>query len=156
MECPTAITVLLADNRFFGILPLMTCPTQIESVQWQENYICTCMFFLHRFTISLQKGEALYPPPDVAFRFDPRFFNRSIVRSVRYNGLLASEETSISHFPFQPGISFELFIRVEADKYSVSINGQHFIDFRHRLRPLEIFDTLYIENDVSISSIRFS
>ncbi|GBO22228.1 Galectin-4, partial [Araneus ventricosus] len=109
-----------------------------------------------KFTISLQKGEALYPPPDVAFRFDPRFFNRSIVRSVRYNGLLASEETSISHFPFQPGISFELFIRVEADKYSVSINGQHFIDFRHRLRPLEIFDTLYIENDVSISSIRFS
>ncbi|CAL1288567.1 unnamed protein product [Larinioides sclopetarius] len=110
----------------------------------------------HKFTINLQRGAAQYPPPDVAFHFDPRFFNRSVVRNTRRNGAWAAEETYISHFPFQPGISFELVIRVEADKFSVSINGRHFTDFRHRLRPLEMFDTLYIENDVSISSIRFS
>ncbi|KAF8781588.1 Galectin-4 like protein [Argiope bruennichi] len=109
-----------------------------------------------RFTINLQKGAAQYPPPDVAFHFDPRFFNRSVVRNTRSSGVWASEETYISHFPFQPGVSFDLVIRVEADRYSVSLNGQHFIDFGHRLRPLEIFDTLYIENDVSISAIRFS
>ncbi|XP_055932742.1 galectin-4-like [Argiope bruennichi] len=110
----------------------------------------------HKFTINLQKGAAQYPPPDVAFHFDPRFFNRSVVRNTRSSGVWASEETYISHFPFQPGVSFDLVIRVEADRYSVSLNGQHFTDFRHRLRPLEIFDTLYIENDVSISAIRFS
>ncbi|CAL1288565.1 unnamed protein product [Larinioides sclopetarius] len=110
----------------------------------------------NKFTINLQKGAAQYPPPDVAFHFDPRFYNRSVVRNTQCNGVWAAEETYISHFPFHPGVSFDLVIRVHADRYSVSINGQHFTDFRHRLRPLEKFDTLYIENDVSISSIRFS
>ncbi|CAL1288570.1 unnamed protein product [Larinioides sclopetarius] len=109
-----------------------------------------------KFTISLQTGDAQYPPPDLAFHLDSRFYNRSVVRNTRCNGVWAAEETAISRFPFQPGISFEMVVQVEEDKFSVSINGQRFIDFRHRLRPLEKFDTLYIDKDVSISSIRFS
>lgn len=109
----------------------------------------------HRFTINLQKGGRK-EAPDVAFHFDPRFFNRSVVRNSRSNGAWSSEETYISHFPFHPGVSFDLVIRVEVDRYSVTINGHHFTDFPHRLRPLEMFDTLYIESDVSISSINFS
>ncbi|GBN87579.1 Galectin-4 [Araneus ventricosus] len=110
----------------------------------------------NKFSINLQQGAAEYPPPDVAFHFDPRFFNRSVVRNSRTNGVWATEETHISHFPFHPGVSFDLVIRVEANRYAVSINGQHFTDFRHRLKPLKKFDTLYIYNDVTISSIRFS
>ncbi|KAF8768485.1 Galectin-4 like protein [Argiope bruennichi] len=110
----------------------------------------------HRFTINFQNGTAPYPPPDIAFHFDVRFFSRSVVRNSRCNNTWAAEENLVAHFPFQPSVNFDLIIRVEFEKFMVAVNGQHFVEFRHRLKPLDRFDTLYIENDVIVSSIRFA
>lgn len=49
-----------------------------------------------------------------------------------------------------------MIIKVESDRYMVALNGQHFLEFKHRLTPLSRFDTLYIENDIVVSSIRFA
>lgn len=113
-------------------------------------------FYICRFTINLQNGTAPYPPPDIAFHFDVRFFNFTVVRNTRCNNAWAAEETTITHFPFQPAVNFDMIIKVESDKYMVALNGQHFLEFRHRLTPLSRFDTLYIENDIVVSSIRFA
>ncbi|GIY38228.1 galectin-9 [Caerostris darwini] len=110
----------------------------------------------HRFTINFQNGTAPYPPPDISFHFDVRFFSRSIIRNSRVNNTWDREETLISHFPFQQAVNFDLIIRIENDRYMVALNGQHFVEFKHRMKPLDRFDTLYIENDIVVSSIRFS
>ncbi|XP_054713004.1 LOW QUALITY PROTEIN: galectin-4-like [Uloborus diversus] len=109
----------------------------------------------NRFTLNFQSGTSPYPPPDISFHFDARFYNRTVVRNSRTNNVYANEELAIPHFPFQQAVNFDMIIRVENDKYMVAINGQHFVEFRHRLFPLSRFDTLSIENDVIISSIRF-
>ncbi|GFT82006.1 galectin-4 [Nephila pilipes] len=110
----------------------------------------------HRFTVNFQNGTAPYPPPDIALHFDVRFFSHSIVRNSRTNNVWDREETIISHFPFQPAVNFDMIIRIENERYMVAINGQHFVEFRHRLHPMSRFDTLYIENDIIVSSIRFA
>lgn len=110
----------------------------------------------YKFTINLQSGTSTYPPPDIAFHFDVRFFNFTVVRNTRYNNAWAAEEVTVSHFPFQPAVNFDMIIKIESDRYMVAINGQHFMEFRHRLTPLSRFDTLYIENDIVVSSIRFA
>ncbi|GBN25553.1 Galectin-4 [Araneus ventricosus] len=109
-----------------------------------------------RFTINFQNGTAPYPPPDIAFHLDVRFFSRSVVRNSRTNNVWGGEENMISHFPFQPAVNFDMIIRVEFERFMVAVNGQHFVEFRHRLKPLDMFDTLDIENDIIVSSIRFA
>jgi len=110
----------------------------------------------YRFTINLQSGTAPYPPSDIAFHFDVRFYNFTVIRNTRTNNVWAKEEFQVSHFPFQPAVNFDMIIKIEGDRYMVALNGQHFLEFRHRLTPLSRFDTLYIENDVVVSSIRFA
>lgn len=119
-------------------------------------FYSTFFFPCNRFTINLQSGTAPYPPPDVAFHFDARFYNFTVVRNSRTNNVWGPEETAISHFPFQPAVNFDMIIKVEGDKFMVALNGQHYLEFRHRLTPLSRFDTLYIENDIIVSSIRFA
>ncbi|GBN08154.1 Galectin-4 [Araneus ventricosus] len=109
-----------------------------------------------RFTINFQNGTAPYPPPDIAFHLDVRFFSRSVVRNSRTNNVWGGEENMVSHFPFQPAVNFDMIIRVEFERFMVAVNGQHFVEFRHRLKPLDMFDTLDIENDIIVSSIRFA
>nr|XP_042896419.1 galectin-4 [Parasteatoda tepidariorum] len=110
----------------------------------------------NKFTINLQAGTSPYAPPDVAFHFDVRFFNQSIVRNTRTNNAWHDEETLSASFPFNSICHFDMIIRVTENKYMVAVNGQHFIEFRHRLWPLSRFDTLYIANDISVQSIRFA
>jgi hypothetical protein len=108
-----------------------------------------------RFSINIQSGTSPYPPPDIAFHFDVRFYNCTIVRNTFSNNQWHPEEKAISHFPFQPAVNFDMIIKVEHDRYMVALNGQHFLEFRHRLTPLSRFDTLSIEHDIVVSSIRF-
>ncbi|CAL1294161.1 unnamed protein product, partial [Larinioides sclopetarius] len=82
--------------------------------------------------------------------------SRNVVRNSRTNNVWGGEENMVSHFPFQPAVNFDIIIRVEFERFMVAVNGQHFVEFRHRLKPLDMFDTLYIENDVIVSSIRFA
>jgi hypothetical protein len=110
----------------------------------------------YRFTFNLQNGTAPYPPPDIAFHFDVRFYNFTVIRNSRTNNVWAKEEFQVSHFPFQPAVNFDMIIKIEGDRYMIALNGQHFMEFRHRLTPLSRFDTLYIENDIVVSSIRFA
>ncbi|KFM82080.1 Galectin-4, partial [Stegodyphus mimosarum] len=86
----------------------------------------------YRFSVNLQSGTSPYPPPDIAFHFDVRFYNHTIVRNSRTNNVWAAEEASIPFFPFQPAVNFDMIIRVETDTFMVALNGQHFIEFRQR------------------------
>ncbi|XP_071044563.1 galectin-8-like, partial [Parasteatoda tepidariorum] len=117
------------------------------------NIVCFLCFF--RFTINLQTGTDPNNPPDIAFHFDVRFFNRTIVRNTRTCNSWQHEEKQSPSFPFSSDCRFDMMIRVTKDQYMVAVNGQHFIEFKHRLWPLSRFDTLYIESDISVQSIRF-
>lgn len=134
----------------------ITSPEALKYCKKNAAHIVLFFLLFFRFSINIQSGASTYPPPDLALHFDARFFSYSIVRNSRVNGVWGPEENMISHFPFQPGMNFDMIIKVQSDAYMIILNGQQFISFRHRLNAFTRFNILQIENDVIVYSIRYS
>lgn len=93
---------------------------------------------------------------DIAFHFNARQTDQMAVRNSRVNMVWQAEERAVTRpYPFAPGVNFDMIIRVEANRYLVAVNGQHYIEFNHRVLPLQSIDLFNIRGDVTISSVRF-
>lgn len=108
----------------------------------------------YRFTVNFCVGMSP-DPKDIAFHFNPRFDgHHTVCNSMRNNNW--EKEERYSHFPFTPGTNFDMSIRIEANRYSISVNGQHYCDFYHRFQPLSSINMLEVTGDLSVSSVRFA
>ncbi|CAG2115394.1 unnamed protein product [Medioppia subpectinata] len=107
-----------------------------------------------RFSIDFMCGQHPHMN-DIAFHTNVRMRESLVVRNHCQSGHWGSEERSMPSFPFYTGTNFDLIVRVEANRYMVAINGQHFVEFRHRI-PLHFVNGLTIAGDVVIASIRFA
>jgi galectin-9 len=92
---------------------------------------------------------------DIAFHFNPRIREAVVVRNHLQSGRWGAEERHANVFPFYTGANFDLMVQVEAHRFMVAINGQHFAEFRHRI-PLQFVNGMNISGDVFITSIRFA
>ncbi|XP_072835544.2 galectin-4 isoform X2 [Pogona vitticeps] len=104
----------------------------------------------HSFAVNLvcQNG-------DIAFHFNPRFNEgRVVVCNTKQKGSWGSEERTLN-MPFQPGVYFEMIIHVRSHCYQVSLNGAHFLEYRHRI-PFHLVQNLEINGDLSVNCISFS
>ncbi|RWS22346.1 galectin-8-like protein [Leptotrombidium deliense] len=90
----------------------------------------------------------------VFFQFDVRFDECTVVRNHRDNGW-AKEERDLTHFPFSPGVGFDMIFYVRDVDFMVAVNGQHFVNFTHRLLPLSDIKYFNINGDVAVTSLRF-
>ncbi|CAI5780946.1 galectin-4-like isoform X2 [Podarcis lilfordi] len=103
-----------------------------------------------RFSVNLVCGNG-----NVAFHFNPRFDEgRVVVCNTQQHGRWGAEERAYN-MPFQPNIYFEMIINVKSHCYQVSVNGNHFLEYRHRL-PFHEVQTLQINGDVSLNCISFA
>ncbi|XP_071490621.1 galectin-8-like [Diadema antillarum] len=107
-----------------------------------------------RFHINLQCGVGSNPRPNIALHFNPRFQAQAVVRNTLQNQKWGSEEKTAPYFPFAPNGFFEVIILCEPQGYKVAVNGQHFIEYNHRI-PCAHVNTLLIEGAVTIHQIRF-
>ncbi|CAM4615975.1 unnamed protein product [Lepidochelys kempii] len=107
--------------------------------------------FVKSFVVNLRCGNG-----DIAFHFNPRFNEGRpvVVCNTEQNGCWGPEERTY-HMPFQPGIYFEVIINVKGHCYQVSVNGQHFLEYRHRL-SLHTVQTLEIKGNVTVNCINFT
>ncbi|XP_066494927.1 galectin-9-like isoform X2 [Tiliqua scincoides] len=91
---------------------------------------------------------------DTAFHFNPRFDEGGVVVcNTMQQGRWGSEERTFG-MTFRPGVYFELIISVQTQCYQVSVNGSHFLEYRHRI-PFYTVQTLEIKGDVSLNCISF-
>ncbi|XP_077523371.1 galectin-9-like [Amblyomma americanum] len=105
------------------------------------------------FFVSFQCGG---PGSDSAFHFSPRFHVKAVVCNSFQNGGWGTEERQChSCFPFAPGVHFDLLIRVLDCGFVVSVNGNHCLQFQHRLHPLHRVSHLLVEGDVLLASCKF-
>ncbi|XP_060552848.1 galectin-8-like isoform X2 [Ruditapes philippinarum] len=109
-----------------------------------------------RFSINLQCGYG-----DIALHFDVRFNFGSdrnvIVRNSQLTNSWGPEERTLpcGYFPFQPNMYFEAIVLVEPYCFKVAVNNQHLLEFNHRVRQLNLIDTLRIDGDLRLTQVRF-
>nr|BAF43802.1 galectin [Ornithodoros moubata]BAF49629.1 galectin [Ornithodoros moubata] len=108
-----------------------------------------------RFNIDLTCGPHAVPGSPVAFHWNPRFYEKSVVRNSFLDEGWGVEEREGRGFPYEAGVHFDMIIQVLHDRINVAVNGQHYAEFRHRLQPISQITHLRIEGDVVIASVRF-
>lgn len=109
-----------------------------------------------RFSVNIQDNVA--DGSDIALHFDVRINcegnHNEIVRNSRSNDQWGPEERQKPYFPFQPNANFDMMILCEQHCFKVAVDGKHFIEFKHRLQPLDRFRFLGIVGDVKVTQIR--
>lgn len=85
-----------------------------------------------RFSINLQNDNTDFNTCDVAFHFNPRVDEETVVRNSYQDGW-QDEELDIPFFPFYDGAKFTVRIFVGPDNYYVLVNGRGFLTYNHRL-----------------------
>ncbi|XP_002731585.1 galectin-8-like [Saccoglossus kowalevskii] len=108
-----------------------------------------------RFAINFQIGASTKPRADIAFHFAARVKAGHIVRNTLTNEKWGAEERGVPYQPFVPGQNFEIMVLAVKEEFKVAVNGQHYITYKHRVRPLKKIDYLAINGDVTITSVRF-
>ncbi|XP_074929170.1 galectin-12 isoform X3 [Chelonoidis abingdonii] len=107
-----------------------------------------------RFQVDFQCGCSLMPRPDIAVHFNPRFRSRPhVICNTLQNGRWL-EETKFPHLPLKRGEAFQLLFLFGQDEVQVSVNGQHFLQYRSRL-PLARVDTVGVFGDITVKSLAF-
>ncbi|XP_034974319.1 galectin-5 isoform X2 [Zootoca vivipara] len=120
--------------------------------------------YTERFAVNF-----LCPNGDIAFHFNPRFDQLKPV--VVCNTQMKSKkplwkfwesdedfwgkEEIATGTPFTQDNSFDMTIDVESGCYQVYVNGNHFLEYKHRLPPKRV-QTLEIKGDVSVNHFEFS
>ncbi|XP_075464866.1 galectin-4-like isoform X2 [Ascaphus truei] len=92
---------------------------------------------------------------DIAFHFNPRFNEGSVlICNTMQNGIWGSEERK-KHMPFQLNTFFEITLNVLGHCIQVSVNGQHILEYCHRV-SLHTIQSLKVDGDVNLSCVTFS
>ncbi|XP_063893099.1 galectin-4 isoform X2 [Helicoverpa armigera] len=97
------------------------------------------------FKINLICGD------DIAFHFHPKFDKMEIVRNTCSAGVWGEDEKS-GGMPLSRGDNFDILIASDEESIRVSINGQHFCEYIHRI-PYRI-TRLEVHGDVNIYDIK--
>ncbi|KAG7264169.1 hypothetical protein CRUP_010694 [Coryphaenoides rupestris] len=104
-----------------------------------------------RFSVNLKASRS----SDIAFHMNPRVSEGIVVRNSLMDGNWGEEERELAATPFMEGQYFDMSIRCGNRRFKVFVNGQHLLDFFHRLQPFTQVDMLEVEGDVQISYIHY-
>lgn len=92
---------------------------------------------------------------DIAFHFNPRFDEGGVVVCNTMQQKQWGTEERKQCMPFQRGMYFEVIVNVKNHCFQVSVNGQHFLEYQHRI-PLHTVYSLDIAGDVTVNCINFT
>ncbi|XP_072125888.1 galectin-9-like isoform X2 [Mobula birostris] len=106
-----------------------------------------------RFAVDFMCGSCEKPRSDIAFHFNIRYDESAVVCNTLERERWGSEERK-QQIPINAGTYFELIFKTQYYGFQLSVNGQHFLQYNHRL-PLTRVDTLKISGDVHVNTITF-
>nr|XP_003230629.2 PREDICTED: galectin-8 [Anolis carolinensis] len=103
-----------------------------------------------RFTVNLKPSDS----DDIALHLNPRMKEKTFVRNSYLFNCWGEEEKEVPHFPFSPGMYFELIILCQAHQYNVAINGVHTLEYKHRFKQLNKINTIEISGDILLLDMK--
>ncbi|XP_061480556.1 galectin-8 isoform X4 [Rhineura floridana] len=102
------------------------------------------------FAVNLKASDS----NDVALHLNPRMKDKAFVRNSWLGDSWGEEERHIPHFPFSPGMYFELIILCKAHQYDIAINGVHILEYKHRFKQLGKINIVEICGDIRLLDVR--
>eukprot|EP00914_Ancora_sagittata_P013257 GHVO01025790.1.p1 GENE.GHVO01025790.1~~GHVO01025790.1.p1 ORF type:complete len:399 (+),score=20.33 GHVO01025790.1:88-1284(+) len=102
------------------------------------------------FSINLKTGEGNNAV--IAFHFNVRFNERAVVRNT-CSSHWGTEERKVPHFPFAPGLNFDIIIRCEAESLKVAVNNAHYIEYKHRVKDLNSIRLLEVVGGLRLTNV---
>ncbi|XP_063793647.1 galectin-4-like [Pseudophryne corroboree] len=91
---------------------------------------------------------------DIAFHFNPRFDEGNVVVCNTMQCKSWGSEERKSHMPFQRNTYFDIAITVHGHAFQVMVNGQHLLEYRHRV-SYQTIQALQVSGDVSLNCVTF-
>ncbi|NWW86863.1 LEG8 protein, partial [Rhynochetos jubatus] len=102
------------------------------------------------FVINLKSSDS----KDIALHLNPRVKNKVFARNSYLHDSWGEEENELAHFPFSPGIYFEMIIFCEAHNFKVAVNGVHTLEYKYRFKQLGKVDTVEVIGDVKLLDVK--
>ncbi|TDH15537.1 hypothetical protein EPR50_G00032790 [Perca flavescens] len=90
---------------------------------------------------------------DIALHLNPRVKKEVFVRNSFISGCWGPEETKLDSFPFTAGGYFEMIVLCESQQYRVAVNGQHQLDYKHRVQDLRRITQLEVLGDAALHAV---
>ncbi|KAM5308396.1 galectin-9-like isoform 2-T2 [Glossophaga mutica] len=104
-----------------------------------------------RFAVNFQTGLS---DQDIAFHFNPRFKEGEyVVCNTKQKGSWGTEEKKME-MPFEKGNPFEVRFLVQSMEFQVSVNGNFFTRYSHRV-PFHKVKFISVTGDVRLTNISF-
>ncbi|XP_053768043.1 galectin-5-like isoform X2 [Desmodus rotundus] len=92
---------------------------------------------------------------DIAFHLNPRFNQNTLVRNTQINGSWGPEETCLPQaMPFYRGQGFSVCITCDDISFKVAVNGQHLLNYNHRLKDLPAINVLEVGGDIQLTHVQ--
>ncbi|KAG7460610.1 hypothetical protein MATL_G00200610 [Megalops atlanticus] len=106
--------------------------------------------YSHSFSVNLCVGDT----GDIALHLNPRMKAGVFVRNSFLSECWGPEENSLPSFPFSPGEYFEMIIYCETHQFQVAVNGNHLLEYKHRVQDLSRVNQLEILGDLQLLDVK--
>ncbi|XP_051910269.1 galectin-4-like [Hippocampus zosterae] len=91
---------------------------------------------------------------DTALHLGFRINEKTIMMSSDLHGTKSVEEKEVASFPFQPGQDFEMIIQCDIDRFHVTVDSTHQLEFIYRDANLQSITALRMWHDVLLRDVR--
>ncbi|KAF1377049.1 hypothetical protein PFLUV_G00217850 [Perca fluviatilis] len=90
---------------------------------------------------------------DIALHLNACLKKKVFVRNSFISGCWGPEETKLDSFPFTEGGYFEMIVLCESRQFRVAVNGQHQLDYKHRVQDLRRITQLEVLGDATLHAV---
>ncbi|TSM77402.1 Glycine N-methyltransferase [Bagarius yarrelli] len=109
--------------------------------------------------ITIKGHVSLFPhrcneSKNIALHFNARIKSGTLIRNSLLSESWGPEETELKYFPFTAGKYFEIIILCQTHQFKVAVNGEHLLEYRHRVQDLSSITQLEVLGDLDLQDIK--
>lgn len=106
--------------------------------------------FPHSFSVNLRCSES----KNIALQLNARIKSGTLIRNSFLSESWGPEEKELKYFPFTAGKYFEIIILCQTHQFKVAVNGEHLLEYRHRVQDLSSITQLEVLGDLDLQDIK--